>query len=118
MAVPSAAFAAPAPAAPIMTTTCTDGYLDSDNIAAARIPGGRINGFANFKYSTKCTDRIYFFQGAGRSWRSEATTLNGKVVSVATDGAGTTFLMFIGASSTQPGKSQLSLATRTSTGQL
>lgn len=119
LGTPSAASARPASTAPVavLSTLCTDGYIDNDNIAAGRGPGGKIHGFVKFKYSERCGDQIFYFEGSGRSWRAEPTTLTGKVVDVAVDTAGA-FLMYITREADNPpGTSQLKLVLRHTDGQ-
>lgn len=119
LATPSAASAAPVTApTTVLSTICTDGYIDSRNIAVARGVGGKVQGFVNFKYSGECGDRIFYFEGSGRSWRVEPTALVGKVVSVAADSSGTHLMFIAPGEGDRPGTSELGVVTRTANGSL
>jgi hypothetical protein len=108
---PNSASAATAPVA-VLKNTCPDGYLDSSTVAAARGGDSRVHGFANFKYSDQCGDKVTYFEGAGTSWKAKATALVGKVVSVAADSTGTYLLYIIH----EIGVSELAVAKRANDG--
>jgi len=120
VAAPSAASAAPATTAavPVLSRLCTDGYLDGAGIAAARAPGGKIRGFVTFRNSQECGERIFFFEGSGTAWRSEPTSLSGKVVSAAADSAGTYLLAITDGTGDDAGVAQLGVSVRNLAGQM
>ncbi|HLL66318.1 MAG TPA: hypothetical protein VK453_11305 [Micromonosporaceae bacterium] len=95
LAAPSPAFAAATSLpVPVLSTTCTDGYLDSNSVDAARSADGKVHGFANFSYSAACGNKITYFEGSGTSWTVKPTSLVGKVVDVAADNTGS-YLLYI-----------------------
>ena len=111
LVAPNPASAATAPVA-VLKNTCPDGYLDSDTVAAARGGDSKVHGFANFKYSDQCGDKITYFEGSGTSWKVKPTALVGKVVSVAADSTGTYLLYIIH----EIGISELAVAKRSNDG--
>lgn len=117
---PSAAVAAPVgkAAVPVLSGLCADGYLDSGSVAAARAPGGRIHGFASFRDSRDCGDRIYYFEGYGSTWRHEPTALTGKVVSAAADSTGVHLLAVTPGTGGAPGTAELGISFRNRAGQM
>ncbi|PPK98116.1 hypothetical protein CLV92_102269 [Kineococcus xinjiangensis] len=100
-----AAAASPAAAqtAPVVVLggICTDGYLDGDTVAAARRADGSAQGFAKFRYSSQCGDRITYFEGAGTAWTRRSTTLVGDVVDVAADETGA-YLLYVARDTATP----------------
>ncbi|HEX8344807.1 MAG TPA: hypothetical protein VF657_08690 [Actinoplanes sp.] len=78
----------------VLGTTCADGYLDAGTVAAAKGGDGWAHGFATFRYSATCGDRITYFEGSGTSWTVRSTPLVGKVIDVAADGTGT-YLLYV-----------------------
>lgn len=86
------AQAAPSPAVKILAAC--DGFLYPDTTGAAAGANGRLHGFAGYRHSSTCGDRIYYFEGAGTSWTSRSTSLSGTVVDVAQDSTGT-YLLYV-----------------------
>ena len=113
LVAPSPAAAASGPPA-VLSTTCPDGYLDGDTVAAAKGGDGRAHGFAAFRYSATCGDRITYFEGSGMSWTVRPTALVGKVVDVAADATGTYLLYIIN----EIGVPELAVAKRANDGSI
>lgn len=107
-----AAHAAPPPAVPILAAVC-DGFLYPDTTAIAQGVNGRVHGFANYRHSTDCDKKIFYFEGAGSSWRSGATGLVGTVVDVAQDNTGS-YLLYLAQSGA--GRTQLVFVKRATDG--
>lgn len=116
-AVLFAVFAAGLPAAPAQAAAtqstvlraCADGFIYPENVDVAADANGVIHGFAAYRRSATCGNRIFYFEGSGTSWTSSRTALSGAVVSVAADTTGT-YLLYI--SDTTPGAPQLIVAKR------
>lgn len=89
----SPAQAAPPPVVPILSAAC-DGFIYPDTTGMAPGPRGRVHGFVNYSRSADCGNRIFYFEGAGASWTSGATSLRGTVVDVAQDATGT-YLLYV-----------------------
>lgn len=100
LATASPAQAAPPPAVPVLSTNCT-GFVYADAVGAAADTSGRLHGFAGYS-SSSCGRRIYYFEGAGNSWTTRATSLFGSVVDVAQDNTGTYLLYVINELSESP----------------
>ncbi|BEL04417.1 hypothetical protein Q0Z83_026080 [Actinoplanes sichuanensis] len=91
-------MATPARAATTQTAVlaaCDDGFLYSDNVDVAQDASGTVHGFAAYRHSESCGNRIHYFEGSGSSWSSQATDLFGTVVGVAQDGTGTYLLHIV-----------------------
>lgn len=92
LATAGPAQAAPPPAVPVLSTGCT-GIIYSDAVGSAAGASGKVHGFAGYEYSG-CGDRLYYFEGAGSTWTTRATSLFGDVVDVARDSTGT-YLLYV-----------------------
>jgi hypothetical protein len=104
--------ATPAYAATTQSTVlraCTDGFIYPDNVDLAADANGVVHGFAAYRRSASCGNRIYYFEGSGTSWTSGRTALFGTVVSVAHDTTGT-YLLYIAEDT--PGTPRLVVAKR------
>ncbi|HEX8628138.1 MAG TPA: hypothetical protein VF755_08200 [Catenuloplanes sp.] len=93
----SVAVATPAHATATQSTVlhaCDDGFIYPDNVDVAPDANGVIHGFAAYRRSATCGNRIHYFEGSGTSWTSSGTALFGTVVSVAADATGS-YLLYI-----------------------
>lgn len=95
--------------------TCTDGFLYPDNVDLAPDANGAVHGFAAYRRSPTCGNRIYYFEGSGTSWTNNRTSLSGTVVSVAADNTGT-YLLYI--AEDVPGTPRLVVAKRALDGRI
>ncbi|HEX8629809.1 MAG TPA: hypothetical protein VF755_16710 [Catenuloplanes sp.] len=105
------AQAAPSPAVTVLAGGC-GGYLYPDTTGSAPAADGRLHGFVGYRHSD-CDGRIFYFEGAGSSWRSSPTSLTGTVIDVAQDDTGTYLLYAITELS---GTAELAVAKRASNG--
>lgn len=92
---------------------CTDGFIYPDNVDVATDANGVVHGFAAYRLSAACGNRIHYFEGSGTSWVARRTALFGTVVSVAQDNTGT-YLLYISQEGT--GTPQLVVAKRAPNG--